>query len=122
MTEDRDFKNVVRRRAEKTGESYQAARRQLEQQVRRAKGTARVDMIFRTPRGIVIGCTIEDGTIRRGSTAVVVVGGRPVHEATVEGIKNFQSDIPAASTGLQCGLLLDPPYPGPVAEAVLTLD
>lgn len=30
MTEDRDFKKVGRERSAKTGESYQAARRQLE--------------------------------------------------------------------------------------------
>ena len=79
-------------------------------------------MIVRTPRGVVVGCTVEDGTISRGSTAVVVLQGRPVHEATVEGIKNFQADIEAASTGLQCGLLLDPPYTGGVADHVVTLD
>ena len=32
MTDDRDFKQIVRDRAAKTGESYQAARRQLERQ------------------------------------------------------------------------------------------
>lgn len=121
MTEDRDFKKVVRRRAEKTGESYEAARRQLEKRVKDAKGLARIDTMFRTPRGVVIGCTVERGAISKGSTAVVLHDGRPVHEATVHEIRNLKTEIAAASAGLQCGLLLDPPYAGPFADAVVTV-
>ena len=121
MTEDRDFKKLVRRRAEQTGESYQAARRQLEKQVAAAISSARVEVVIRTPRGVVIGCTVEQGTISRGSPAVVVLNGRPVHEATINAIRNFGTDIAAAPRGLQCGLLLEPPFEGPAADTVLTL-
>jgi hypothetical protein len=64
MTEDSDFKQIVHDRAAKTGESYQAARRQLERQ--RGRFSARVVEVFETPNGIVLGCIIEGGEVTRG--------------------------------------------------------
>jgi translation initiation factor IF-2 len=121
MTEDRDFKNVVRRRAAKTGESYQAARRQLEEASNTAHARALVEIMVRTPRGIVVGCTIDRGTIGRGDNVIVLHDGHPVHEAVVAAIRNFQADIEAASAGLKCGLILEPPYKGPLADEVLAI-
>jgi translation initiation factor IF-2 len=121
MTEDRDFKNLVRRRAEKTGESYQAARRQLERHIKGAQASARVERVFRAPFGVVIGCVVERGTISRGNSAVVLHDGRPVHEATIAAVRHLNSDIDGAPAGLQCGLLLDPPYEEPAADLVVTI-
>ena len=119
MTEDRDFKKVVRRRAAKTGESYQAARRQLERRINDARTRALVEIVVRTPGGVVIGCRIERGSIGRGDNVVVLHEGHPVHEAVVAAIRNFQADIEVASAGAQCGLILDPPFNGSLADEVL---
>lgn len=119
MTEDRDFKDLVRRRAEKTGESYQAARRQLE-----GKGpsfSASVDAIFRTPAGLAFGCTVEQGSVSRGM-AVTVVGDGVVHHATVASLRRWKWDVDAISRDenpfAQFGMIVEPPYDGPLPVRV----
>ena len=73
MTDDNDFKKIVRDRMAKTGESYQAARRQLERQ--RGRFSARVMELFEMPEGDVLGCIIEGGEVTRGMTVTVATGG-----------------------------------------------
>jgi hypothetical protein len=119
MTEDRDFKHHVRERAARTGESYQAARRQLE---RRRRFSARVVQQFRTPRGIALGCIIEAGQVRPGMPVTVVSdAGEPRHRAVVVSLRRWWTDLDDLryeGEALEFGLLLDPPYTGPVPARV----
>jgi hypothetical protein len=64
MTEDSDFKRIVRDRAAKTGESYQTARRILER--KRGRFSALAKASFNRPAGRVLGCIMEDGKVTRG--------------------------------------------------------
>jgi hypothetical protein len=120
MTEDRDFKDLVRRRAEKTGESYQAARRQLEG--KRPSFTARVEAMFRTPAGIAFGCVVEEGRVAPGMR-VTVAGDGAEHAATVVSLRRWWWDVPAVVAGetanAQFGMIVDPPYTGPLPARVV---
>ncbi|HYD08759.1 MAG TPA: hypothetical protein VEA78_01545, partial [Acidimicrobiales bacterium] len=119
MTDDRDFKDLVRKRAAKTGESYQAARRQLEAQ--RQRFSARVDALFRTPEGIAFGCTIEEGGVARGMT-VTVAGDGIEHRGTVTSLRRWKWDVDSVALDdapyAQFGMIVDPPYDGPIPARV----
>jgi translation initiation factor IF-2 len=121
MTEDRDFKDLVRKRAAKTGESYQAARRQLEE--KRARFSARVDAAFRVPDGIVFGCVVEEGRVARGMAVTVIAeDGAVAHQATVLHLRRAKADMDSVADGQfvdgQFGMLVDPPYVGPLPARV----
>ena len=119
MTEDRDLKRVVRARAEKTGESYQAARRQLEQ--KRPPFVARVKAMFRAESGIAFGCLVEQGKVTRGMRVTVMLNDEMIHEGVVAGLRHGQADIDSVAEGefsAGFGLLVEPPYNGPVPDAV----
>ena len=119
MTEDRDFKNVVRKRAAKTGETYQAARRQLRPP---APVVVRVQALFRTldpPSGIADGCVVETGRITRGMSVALSIGDEVVHRGTVASLRVAKYDIDAIAEGQgPFGLLVEPPYEGPMPEVV----
>jgi translation initiation factor IF-2 len=119
MTEDRDFKRVVRVRAEKTGESYQAARRQLEQ--KRSPFVARVKALFRVESGIAFGCLVEHGKVTRGMRVAVVLNDEVIHQGIVASLRHGQADVDSVAEGqfsAGFGLLVDPPYNGPVPDTV----
>ena len=119
MTEDRDFKRVVRARADKTGESYQAARRQLEQ--KRPHFVVRVTSMFRTPSGIAFGCFIDQGKVSRGMRATVTLNEEVIHEGVVASLRHGQVDIDSVAEGQLSagfGLMVEPNYNGPVPDAV----
>jgi hypothetical protein len=119
MTEDRDFKDLVRKRAAKTGESYQAARRQLK---RPAPVVVRVHAIFRTqdpPGGLAFGCVVERGRIARGMSVALSIGDEEVHRGTVASLRVAKYDIDAITEGEgPFGLMIDPPYDGRMPEFV----
>jgi hypothetical protein len=118
MTEDRDFKDLVRQRAEKTGESYQTARRQLEKQ---AAFSARLEAIFYTRSGIAFGCIVEDGRVSRGMR-VTVAGHGITHHATVASLRRSWRDVDSVvadeSADRKFGMIVEPPYAGPLPAHV----
>jgi translation initiation factor IF-2 len=109
MTEDRDFKKIVRKRSAKTGESYQAARRQLEHQPGRL--SARVHAMWAHPNGLVLGCVVDEGRLTRGMPVTLLAGDAVLHEGTVASLRRGKEDQDVVSSG-ECGILLDPPYLG----------
>lgn len=109
MTENRDFKNLVRKRAAKTGESYQAARRQVEGQPGRF--SARVNATWPHPAGLVLGCHVEQGHLAKGMQVTVLAGDTVVHEGVVASLRVGKGDEDVVTSG-DCGVLLDPPFHG----------
>jgi len=119
MTEDRDFKQIVRDRAAKTGESYQAARRQLERQ--RGRFSARAVHVFAMPSGVVLGCIIEGGEVTRGMKVTVATGEGSKHQGVVVSLRHMKDDVDAVRYGGrygEFGLLLEPAYAGPIPAQV----
>ena len=112
MTEDRDFKKVVRARSAKTGESYQTARRQVERQ---PIVSARVAALWEHPNGLVLGCIVDEGRLTRGMSLSVLAGERVVHQGTVTSLRRGKEDLDVVTSG-ECGVLLDPPFLGYVPE------
>ncbi len=109
MTEDRDFKKVVRKRSAKTGESYQAARRQVERQP--ARLSAQVNAAWAHPDGLVLGCNVQQGQIARGMSVTVMAGETVIHQGTVASLRIGKEDRDVVTSG-DCGILLEPPFHG----------
>jgi translation initiation factor IF-2 len=109
MTEDRDFKKVVRGRSAKTGESYQAAKRQLEGQPRRL--SVRVDAMWEHRDGLVLGCVVVEGRLSQGMAVTVMAGEDILHRGTVASLRYGKEDRAVVTSG-PCGIMLDPPYLG----------
>ena len=115
MTEDRDFKKIVRERSEKTGESYQAARRQLE---RRSNGLqAPVYAQWAHPAGLVLGCVVEKGELRLGMPVTLLAGENVIHQGVVASLRVAKDDRAVVTSG-ECGILLDPPFHGYVQREI----
>src|SRR4051812_47929280 len=118
MTEDRDFKRLVRDRAAKTGESYQTARRILGR--KRGRFSALANSTFERPAGRVLGCIMEDGKVTRGMRVTVKTPGGDTHHAVVVSLRHMWDDVDSVSYGEfgEFGLLLEPNYLGPVPVQV----
>jgi len=121
MTEDRDFKKVVRERSAKTGESYQTARRQLEGPPPTL--TAPVYALWQHPaRGLVLGLVVEGGQVRRSLPVTVLAGETILHQGVVAGLRVGKEDRDVVTSG-ECGITLDPPFhgyaPRPIEEAAV---
>ena len=116
MTEDRDFKDAVRRRSAKTGESYQAARRQME---RRAGLSAPVYAQWAHPAGLVLGCVVEQGELALGMPVTILRADREtvLHEGKVASLRVGKEDKTVVASG-ECGILLDPPFHGYVSREI----
>jgi translation initiation factor IF-2 len=113
MTEDRDFKKVVRQRSAKTGESYQAARRQLEG--RPAGLSAPVHALWEHPAGLVLGCKVDQGELTVGMPVSVLADETVLHHGTVISLRVGKEDKKVVTSG-DCGILLEPPFRGYVGS------
>ena len=118
MTDDRDFKQLVRERMAKTGESYQAARRILER--KRGQFSALANSTFDKPAGRVLGCIIEDGKVTRGMKVKVTTPDGATHHGVVVSLRHVWADVDSVAHRQfgEFGLLLEPNYLGPVPAQV----
>jgi translation initiation factor IF-2 len=68
-------------------------------------GRAEVREVFRIPhRGVVAGCYVLSGVIKRGSRARVVRDEMVIHEGTIDSLKRFKDDVREVQTGFECGI------------------
>jgi translation initiation factor IF-2 len=71
-------------------------------------GQAEVRATFRVPRlGLVAGCMVLDGVIRRNSNARLVRDGTVVYETTVGSLRRFKDDVREVAAGYECGIGLE---------------
>jgi len=71
-------------------------------------GQAEVRATFRVPRlGLVAGCMIVQGVIRRNSKARLVRDGVVIYETTVSSLRRFKDDVREVATGFECGIGLE---------------
>lgn len=111
MTRDRDFKQHVRDRAVKTGQSYQAARQTMsgptERPVPGPTGEAEVREMFRIPDGRWVGgCVIRSGEVNCWDQARVIRDGVVVGEGPISSLRTYKKPVPRVSTGQQCGIFV----------------
>jgi translation initiation factor IF-2 len=78
------------------------------EQVEESLGEAEVRAIFRASRlGVIAGCYVTRGVIRRNSQIRVVREGAIVYETTIGSLKRFKDDVREVQEGFECGILLD---------------
>jgi translation initiation factor IF-2 len=71
-------------------------------------GQAEVRATFRVPRlGLVAGCMVLDGVIRRNANARLVRDGTVVYETTVGSLRRFKDDVREVAAGYECGIGLE---------------
>ncbi|MGH2694919.1 MAG: translation initiation factor IF-2 [Actinomycetota bacterium] len=71
-------------------------------------GQAEVRATFRVPRvGVIAGCYVTEGTIRRNSKVRLVRDGTVVYETSISSLKRFKDDVRDVATGYECGIGLE---------------
>ncbi|MDQ3878996.1 MAG: EF-Tu/IF-2/RF-3 family GTPase, partial [Actinomycetota bacterium] len=71
-------------------------------------GQAEVRATFRVPRlGVVAGCMILEGTIRRNANARLVRDGTVIYETTIGSLRRFKDDVREVAAGFECGIGLE---------------
>ncbi|MDQ3752720.1 MAG: translation initiation factor IF-2 [Actinomycetota bacterium] len=86
-----------------------AARGLLGPEVREVPlGQAEVRATFRVPRlGVVAGCMVLEGVIRRNGRARLVRDGSIIYETRVSSLRRFKDDVREVATGFECGIGLE---------------
>jgi len=68
-------------------------------------GQAEVRATFRVPRmGMVAGCMVTDGVIRRNARARLVRDGTVVYESNIGSLRRFKDDVREVTSGYECGI------------------
>ncbi|HEY3071058.1 MAG TPA: translation initiation factor IF-2 [Gaiellaceae bacterium] len=78
------------------------------EQVEESLGEAEVRALFRASKlGVIAGCYVTRGVIRRNSQIRVVRDGAVVYETTIASLKRFKDDVREVQEGFECGILLE---------------
>jgi translation initiation factor IF-2 len=74
----------------------------------RITGTALVQEVFRVPRvGVVAGCRVTTGTIRRNGRARLIRDGVVAWEGNIGSLRRFKDDVSEVREGFECGIGLE---------------
>ncbi|MBI4597575.1 MAG: translation initiation factor IF-2 [Candidatus Omnitrophica bacterium] len=69
-------------------------------------GRAEVRKIFPTSKGLVAGCMVTKGSVRRDCTIRVIRGKDRLAETTIGSLKRLKDDAREVQEGVECGVLL----------------
>jgi translation initiation factor IF-2 len=68
-------------------------------------GRAEVINVFRIPKiGVIAGCRVQDGSIRRDAEIKVMRGGEQLFKGKVNSLKRFKDDAREVTNGMECGI------------------
>ncbi len=71
-------------------------------------GEAEVRALFPIPRlGVVAGCRVTRGLIRRNGGIRVVRNGRVIHKGSIHSLRIFKDDVKEVRDGFECGIVVD---------------
>jgi translation initiation factor IF-2 len=71
-------------------------------------GQAEVRATFRVPKlGVIAGCMVLDGTIRRNAKARLVRDSTVIYESTIVSLRRFKDDAREVQAGYECGIGID---------------
>jgi translation initiation factor IF-2 len=71
-------------------------------------GEAEVRALFRASRlGVIAGCYVTNGVIRRNARVRVIREGTVIYETTIASLKRFKDDVREVQEGFECGILLE---------------
>ncbi|MDN3504911.1 MAG: translation initiation factor IF-2 [Rhabdochlamydiaceae bacterium] len=70
-------------------------------------GSARVQQTFKSSQlGVIAGCIVTDGVIKRSNYARLMRKGEQVFEGNFSSLKRVQDDVKEVTKGIECGILL----------------
>ncbi|MBI9108758.1 MAG: translation initiation factor IF-2, partial [Spirochaetales bacterium] len=68
-------------------------------------GTAEVREVFKVPKiGLIAGCYVKSGKIRRNESAHVIREGVILHSGKITSLRRFKDDAKEVETGYECGI------------------
>ena len=67
-------------------------------------GQADVKDTFKTPKGMIAGCTVVDGRLIRGGLVRVIRDGVVIFEGELTSLKRFKDDVEEIGNGYECGV------------------
>jgi translation initiation factor IF-2 len=71
-------------------------------------GIAEVREIFKIPKvGVIAGCYINNGKIKRGSSVHLIRDGVHINECKITSLKRFKDDVKEVESGFECGIGLE---------------
>jgi translation initiation factor IF-2 len=71
-------------------------------------GKADVREVFRVPKaGVVAGCMVIDGAIRRNARARLIRDGVVSWEGSISSLRRFKDDVSEVREGFECGISLE---------------
>lgn len=71
-------------------------------------GTAEVKQVFKSSQlGLIAGCQVADGTIKRNQYAKVIRDNEVIWEGNIASLKRVKEDVKEVAKGLECGILLE---------------
>ncbi|MFN8186885.1 MAG: translation initiation factor IF-2 [Gaiellales bacterium] len=78
------------------------------EQVEETLGEAEIRELFRISRlGVIAGCHVTSGVVRRNAQVRVVRDGVVVYETTLASLKRFKDDVREVAAGFECGIQLE---------------
>jgi translation initiation factor IF-2 len=78
------------------------------EEVEETLGDAEVRQLFRISRlGVIAGCYVTNGVIRRNARVRVVRDGTVVYETNIASLRRFKDDVREVQAGFECGIQLE---------------
>jgi translation initiation factor IF-2 len=78
------------------------------EEVEETLGQAEVKELFRASKvGVIAGCLVSDGKVRRGATCRLVREGTVVWTGRIGSLRRFKDDVREVEEGLECGIVLE---------------
>lgn len=78
------------------------------EQVEDVIGEVEVRALFRISRlGVIAGCHVTSGVVRRNARVRVVRDGTVIYETTLASLKRFKDDVREVQSGFECGIQLE---------------
>ncbi|MDX8394009.1 MAG: translation initiation factor IF-2 [Mariprofundales bacterium] len=70
-----------------------------------ALGTLEVRQVFSVPKlGMIAGCFVQDGMVKRNSKARLLRDGRQIYEGALDSLRRFKDDVHEVKKGYECGI------------------
>lgn len=71
-------------------------------------GQAQVIALFKSSQlGIIAGCLVTDGIIKRNSPVRIIRDGKQIFETKIASLKRVKEDVKEVNKGMECGIVLE---------------
>ncbi|MFI5206262.1 MAG: translation initiation factor IF-2, partial [Candidatus Paceibacterales bacterium] len=84
-------------------------------------GRAQIKVVFDSSKGKVAGCEVVEGNIRRGDLVKVLRDSQEILNSRIKSLRYQKEDIPKASKGEECGILMDTNEEFAIGDIILAI-